>query len=115
MIQTTIIYHISHYTTLPDRHEMTTLPGSSDVKGVAITTTTNRAYELIKHGGRLEDGYDLVSPPESPPGGYVNVVPSPPPPSSHQPLPPPPVAIPTPGNGAGAGEEAVYEPIPGDK
>ena len=57
-----------HYTTLPDRHEMTTLSGSPDVKGVAITTTTNRAYELIKHGGGLEDEYDLVSPPESPPG-----------------------------------------------
>ena len=93
---------------------MTTLPGSPDVKSVAITTTANRAYEPIKHGGRLEDEYEQVnSPPESPPGGYVNVVPSPPPPS-HQPLPavPPPAAIPPPENG---GEEAVYEPIPGDK
>ena len=96
---------------------MTTLPGSPDVKDVAFTTTTNRAYEPIKHGGRLEDEYDLVSPPEGPPGVYVNVVPSPPAPSSHQPLPavPPPVATPTPENGGGAGDEAVYEPIPGDK
>ena len=90
---------------------MTTLPGSLDEKGLAITTTTNRAYEPIKHGG---DEYEQVnSPPESPLGGYVSVVPSPPPPS-HQPLPavPPPAAIPPPENG---GEEAVYEPIPGDK
>ena len=83
------------------------------MRGVAITTTTNRAYEPIKHGWRLEDEYDLVSPPESPPGEDVNVVPSPPPPS-HQPLPavPPPAAIPPPEKG---GEEAVYEHIPGDK
>ena len=91
---------------------MTTLPGSPDVKGVAIST--NRAYEPINHGGRPEDECELVdSPPESPPGRHVSVVPSPPPPS-HQPLPavPPPAAIPPPENG---GEEAVYEPIPGDK
>ena len=42
------------------------------MKGVALTTTANRAYEPIKHGGRLEDEYEQVnSPPESPPGGYV--------------------------------------------
>ena len=80
---------------------MTTLPGSPDGKGVAITTTANTAYELTKHGGRLEDEYELVSSP--PPGGYV--VPSPPP--SHQPL------VPT-ENVGGAGD-AVYEPIPGNK
>ena len=89
---------------------MTTLPGSPDGKGVAIT---NRAYEPIKHGGRLEDEYEMVtSPPENTRGGYVNVVLLQPPPSSHQPLPPPPVAS---ENVGGAGEEAVYEPIPGDK
>ena len=94
---------------------MTTLPGSLDEKGVAITTTTNTAYGVTKHGGGLEDTeYDLISPPpDSSPGGHVSVVPSPPPPS-HQPLPavPPPAAIPPPENG---GEESVYEPIPGDK
>ena len=58
-----MIHAISHYTIFSDRHETTTLPGSPDVKGVAITTTTNRAYEPIKHGGKLEDEYDLVSPP----------------------------------------------------
>ena len=74
---------------------MTTLPGSLDEKGVAITTTTNTAYGVTKHGGRQEDEYDLISPPESSPGGHVSVVPSPPPPS-RQPLPavPPPAAIP---------------------
>ena len=95
---------------------MTILPGSPDVRGVAITS--NRAYEPIKHKGRLEDEYDLVSPPESPPGVDVNVVPSPPP-LSHQPLPavPPPAATPPPENGGeeAGGEEAVYEHIPGDK
>ena len=80
------------------------------MKGVALTTTANRAYEPIKHGGRLEDEYEQVnSPPESPPGGYVNVVSSPPPPL---PAVPPPAAVPPPENG---GEEAVYEHIPGDK
>ena len=97
----------------PARHKMTTLPGSPDGEGVAITTTANTAYAVTKHGERLEDEYELVSsPPESSPGGYVNVVLLPPPPS-HQPLPavPSPVATPTPENGSG--EEAVYEPIPG--
>ena len=88
---------------------MTTLPGSPDGKGMTITA--NAAYVLTKHGGRLEDEYEMVG---SPPGGFVDVVPSPPPPS-HQLLLPPPVATPTSGNIVGASEEAVYEPVPGDR
>ena len=69
-------------TTFPDRHEMSTLPGSTVIEGVAITTTTNTAYGMMRHGERLEDEYEVPSPP----GGFPYEVPSPP--SSHQPLPP---------------------------
>ena len=110
----------SHVTFLfPDRHELTVLPGSPVIEGVAITTTPNTAYETMKQGGRVGGEYEVVnSPPGGPPlskdleGMYE--VPSPP--SSHQPVPLP-VAPPTPGNVGGAGEEEeeVYEPIPGDK
>ena len=91
---------------------MTTLPGSLDEKDLAVITTTNTAYGVTKHKGRLDDEYErIISSPKSPPEEYL--IPSPPSPS-HQPLPavPPPAAIPPPENG---GEEAVYEPIPGDK
>ena len=86
---------------------MTKLLDSPD----AITTTTNRAYELIKHGGRLDDGeYENI-----PPAKEMYEVPSSPP--LQQPLPsptvPPPAALPTSGNVGGV-EEAIYEPIPGD-
>ena len=95
---------------------MTTLAGSpdgKDVQDVDITTIGNTSYGVIKNGRRLQVEYELVgNPPGSPPGGYVNVVPSPPPPF-HQPLPPQPVATPTPRNVCR--EEAVYEPVPGDK
>ena len=88
---------------------MTTLPDSP----YAITTTTNRAYELIKHEGqegRLDDGeYESIPP--------ANEVPSSPPLPPQQPLRrptvPPPTVLSTLGNVGGAGE-AVYEPIPGD-
>ena len=97
-------------TTLSFRHEMTTLSNSP----IAITTTTNRAYELIKHGGqegRLDDGeYENI-----PPAEELYEDPSSPP--LQQPLPsptvPPPAVLPTSGNVGGA-REAVYEPIPGD-
>ena len=111
----------SHVTFLfPDRHELPVLPGSPVIEGVAITTTPNTAYEMMKQGGRVGGEYEVVnSPPGGPPlskdleGMYE--VPSPP--SSHQPMPaiPLPVAPPTSGNVGGAGEEAVYESIPGDK
>ena len=44
----------SHVTFLfPDRHELTLLPGSPVIEGVAITTTPNTAYEMMKQGGRV--------------------------------------------------------------
>ena len=92
------------------------LPGSP---GVAITTTTNTAYEMMKQGGRVAGEVS------SPPGGSLlskdleGMYEAPLPPPSHQSLPviPLPVATPTSGNVGRAGEdnEAVYELIPGDK
>ena len=85
---------------------MTILSGAPDV-------LTNTTYVAAKHRKRLEDEYDLVSPPENPPGGYVNVVPLPPPPF-HQPLP----AVPQPEGppeNTDRAEEVMYEHIPGDK
>ena len=87
---------------------------------VAITTTTNTAYEVMKQGGGQEGDheYELVSSPRGPPhardleGAYE----TPSLPTPHQPLPavPPAEATPTPGSVGGA-EEAVYEHIPGDQ
>ena len=102
------------YATLPDRHEMTALSDSTVVEGVALTTTANTAYGMMRHGERPEDEYEVMSStPENPPQMYE--VSSPP--SSNQPLPtiPPPVATPTSGNVGEANQESVYEPIPGDK
>ena len=91
------------------------------MEGVAITTTTNTAYEVMKQGGEQEGGheYELVSSPGgSPPakdleGAYEIPSLSTP----HQPLPavPPTDATPTPGSVGRAEEEAVYEDIPGDQ
>ena len=94
-------------TTFPDRHEMTTLSGSTVIEGVAFTTTANTAYGIMRHGERPEDEYEVMS--------STPEVPSPP--SSRQPLPPipTPVATPTSGNVGEANQESVYEPIPGDK
>ena len=109
----------------PDRHELTMLPGSPVIEGVAITTTPNTAYEMMKQGGRVGGEYKVVnSPPGGPPlskdlEGMYEVYEVPSPPSSHQPVPaiPLPVASPISGNVGGAREEEeeVYEPIPGDK
>ena len=91
---------------------MSTLPGSTVIEGIAITTTANTAYGMMRHGERLEDEYEVMS---STPGGFPYEVPSPR--SSRQPLPPipPPVATPTSGNVGEVKQENVYEPIPGDK
>ena len=85
------------YTTFPDRYEMTTLSGSTvveGVEGVAISTTANASYGMMRHGLDVDDEYEVMSStPENPPQMYE--VSSPPFP--HQPLPPisPPVATPT--------------------
>ena len=100
---------------LSHRHGLVPLPGSPAVEAVAITTTTNTAYEVMKQGGGQEGDheYELVSSPGGPPhakdleGAYE--IPSLPTP--HQPLP----AVPPPGSVGGAEEEAVYEHIPGDQ
>ena len=114
------------------RHSMTTLHGP----GSDITTTSNMAYELVKHraglqgrrrwgGGRgeLESVvYEEVvsSPSPSPPplssaavgaGGYeVQTVPSL---HKYTPLPAQPLA--SNGGGGGGEEEGVYEVFPGEK
>ena len=93
------------------------MPSSSAaVEGVAIKTSDNAAYELMKQGRGEpeEEGYELVaSPPRGPPVANVEEmyeVPSVPP--SRDPLPaiPPPVA-----RAEDEVEEGVYEVIPGDK
>ena len=90
---------------------MSTLPGSTVIEGVAITATANTAYVMMGHGERLEDEYEVISPP----GGFPYDVPSPP--SSRQRLPTisPPVATPTSGNVGEVKQEHVYEPVSGDK
>ena len=106
----------------PHRHGLVPLPGSPAVEAVAITTTTNTAYEVMKQGGQgggREGGhkYELVSSPGGPPhakdleGAYE----TPSLPTPHQPLPAVPTAeaTPTPGS-VGQAEEVMYEHIPGD-
>ena len=90
---------------------MTTLSGSTVVEGVAISTTANTAYGMMRHGERPEDEYEVPSPP----GGFPYEVPSPS--SSRQPLStiPPSVATPISGNVGEPKEENVYEPVSGDK
>ena len=97
------------YTTFPDRHELTTLSGSTVIEGVAISTTANASHGMMRE--ELDDDYEVMSStPGNPPQMYEA-------PSSRQPLPPipPPVATPTSGNVGEAKRENVYEPIPGDK
>ena len=90
------------------------LTGSTGVEGVAIKTTDNAAYELMKQGRREpeEEGYELVaSAPRGPPVANVKgmyEVPSVPPNRDQLP------AVPPPASRAGD-EEGVYEIIPGDK
>ena len=81
---------------------------------MAIKTSDNAAYEIVKQGQGEpgEEGYELISPSRArePPVAKVEgmyEVPSVPP--SHDPLP----AIPPPASRAG--DEGVYEIIPGDK
>ena len=106
---------------LSHRHGLVPLPGSTAVEAVAITTTTNTAYEVMKQGGGQEGDheYELVSSPGGPPpakdleGAYE--IPSLPTPLQPLPAVPPAEAMPTPGSVGGAEEEAVYEQIPGDQ
>ena len=102
------------------RFELTGLPSPTKVQGVAIKTSNNAAYEMMKQGGEPEEGYEEVaSPPRGPPPANQEgmcEVPSPPP--SRDPLP----AIPPPVAAAGEEEEeeeeeeeGVYEIIPGDQ
>ena len=89
---------------------MTNLTGS-----VAIATTTNEAYEMMKYEGGVAGDYDYAAidelpvspPPTSPESAYENPLPP------H----PPPEATPTYRNVGGDGKEmeAAYEVIPEDK
>ena len=108
---------------LSHRHELMPLPGSpiSGVAGdVAITTTTNTVYEMMKLGGQ-EGEYELVSVPQVtslPPAKDLEVayeIPSLPP--SHQPLPAIPLSVATPPSEkmCVVQEEGVYECILGDQ
>ena len=98
-----------------NRHKMTELPAST-----AMATTTNEAYEMMKHGEGVVGDYDYAvidelptgsPPPTSTEGDYENPLPP-----SDQPHPLP-QATPTYSNVGGDGKEleAVYESIPGDK
>ena len=77
---------------------------SPPVKGVAISTTPNSAYEEIQKGGGMElyPYYEVV-------GSHSHI--------SNYPLPavPSPVAAATSGNVDEAEDQVVYEPIPGEK
>ena len=87
-------------------------------KESALTTTTNPAYEIVKHGGRGRHGCELGGSAETgPPTVDVTYeIPSPP---SHQPLfHQPPSIVPLSvapgvvGVASGGGEEGVYDVIP---
>lgn len=96
---------------------MTTVHGPTEVEFIGITTNTNLAYELVKHGGGSDGGheYEMVCP------GHW-----PPPPASadkgHYEMPSPygqvsavPLSVqPQNSYGGGACGEAVYESIPED-
>ena len=95
---------------------MTTLSGSPITKGVAITTTANAAYDMIKQEGRLVSG----TPGGSPPAKYLEEIYEIP--FAHS-LPPAPPYHTTPcghthftecGRGSRGGK-VIYENIPGDK
>ena len=114
------------------RHSMTTLHGP--VSG--ITTTSNMAYELVKHraepqgrrrgGGKGElepvEYEEVVSSPPPPPlssaavGAGVYEMPTVPSPHKHTPLRAQPLASNGGGGGGkGGGEEGVYEFLPGEQ
>ena len=84
---------------------------------VAITTSTNEAYGKVK--AAEGEGYEMVDiPPPATPAKVEEMyeVPS----SPNQPLPPPPsppppLASPSSPALAGAGDEVVYDFIPGDQ
>ena len=121
------------------------MSGGSGVEFVGVATSTNAAYELVKHAKEKESEYEIVDqsvPPVTPPplpqereGGYVNLPrqSKQSPASSSMPPPavapsqskdasqvpgnyhPPAVASSQGGKGRVEEEEAVYEPIPGDQ
>ena len=80
---------------------------------VAITTSTNEAYGKVK--AEEGEGYEMVDiPPPATPAKVEEMyeVPS----SPNQPLPPPPsLPSPPPAPLVGAGDEVVYDFIPGDQ
>ena len=84
---------------------------SPAVKGVAITTTPNSAYEEIQKGGGLEKKicphYDVLS--------HISNSPLPAVPSPVAAAVPSPVAAATSGGVEVAEDQVVYEPIPGEK
>ena len=86
------------------------------VEGVAIKTSSNAAYEMMKQGGEPEEGCEEVASPlrGPPPANQEGMYEVPSPPPSRDPLP----AIPPPVPAAGEeeeDEEGVYEIIPGDQ
>ena len=81
---------------------------SPAVKGVAITTTPNEAYEQMQQGGYKEE--------EETPQYEVMCSPTECSPVTQHPLPPVPSPLDAPTESVDEAEEqAVYEPIPGDK
>ena len=56
-----VLYHMC-------RFELTGLPSPALVEDVAIKTSSNAAYQMMKQGGEPQDGYETVaSPPRGPP------------------------------------------------
>ena len=100
---------VKYTSSVPCSLDMTVLPSPAAVEGIAIRTSSNAAYEMIKQDREPEEGYEPITGPlrGSPAANHEGmfVVPSPPP--SLDPLP----AIATPAEE----EEIVYEIIPGDK
>ena len=89
------------------RHALGTMPTAQDV---AIATSTNEAYEMMKMGGqgRRQDGGDRYKSPGGPPVGEgMYEIPSPPAPQQ-------PAAISGGGGTEGEGD-VVYELIPGEQ
>ena len=89
------------------RHALGTMPTAYDV---AIATSTNEAYEMMKQGGQGggQDGRDRYVPPVCPPVGEGTYeIPSPPAPQQ-------PAAVFSGGGTEGEGD-VVYELIPGEQ